>query len=614
MRINHNIPALNTYRQLTSATGAQSKSMSKLSSGLRINQAGDDAAGLAISEKMRGQIRGLDMATKNSQDGISLIQTAEGALNETHDILQRMRELATQAANDTNTQTDRKEIQKEINQLTSEVNRIGNTTEFNTKKILNAGVSDATTVNNILDGIKNKGWLTQAEDRIFAEYGLKGNGENLKIILKSDSPGGTAAYVTGSTGTTDQSLTIDINDFTPSSGDSGDNGSGGGNYSDRVLAHEMVHAVMNSEFGVEATIDMAKWFKEGSAEFIHGGDERLEYYISDGAGGFDSAKVNDMVTRATALLNGAEWNGDSKDYAAGYMIVKYLNYEITANVGSTNIKELMTDIKGLVGSNTGNDALKTAIANTTGENYSDFVSSFSSLDATSVANFINFTAGDEADTGAVGGSDYGNPALNAENVFDNTTGVTAGQISKNFNATLPDANSVSSSIVLQVGANAGQSFTIDLKDMRADALNISGGSGEQVTADDGITKAYYTAIDQSDTSNGVTNGTDNEIVEYALDVSTHEKATAAIKVYDDAIKSVSSFRSELGSYQNRLEHTINNLTTSSENLTTAESRVRDVDLAKEMMTQTKNSILSQAAQAMLAQSNQMPQGVLQLLR
>ncbi|MGN8842567.1 flagellin N-terminal helical domain-containing protein, partial [Niallia sp. HCP3S3_B10] len=143
MRINHNIAALNTYRQLNTASTAQSKSMEKLSSGLRINKAGDDAAGLAISEKMRGQIRGLDMASKNSQDGISMVQTAEGALNETHDILQRMRELATQAANDTNTTDDRGEIQKEINQLTSEINRIGNTTEFNTKKLLNGGTGGA---------------------------------------------------------------------------------------------------------------------------------------------------------------------------------------------------------------------------------------------------------------------------------------------------------------------------------------------------------------------------------------------------------------------------------------------------------------------------------------
>ncbi|OQP09134.1 hypothetical protein B1691_12100 [Geobacillus sp. 47C-IIb] len=139
MRINHNISALNTYRQLAFNNTQAAKSMEKLSSGLRINRAGDDAAGLAISEKMRGQIRGLEQAQRNAQDGISLLQTAEGALNETHAILQRMRELAVQSANDTNTPDDRNEIQKEINQLINEIDRIGNQTEFNTKKLLNGG-------------------------------------------------------------------------------------------------------------------------------------------------------------------------------------------------------------------------------------------------------------------------------------------------------------------------------------------------------------------------------------------------------------------------------------------------------------------------------------------
>ncbi|UOQ45731.1 flagellin [Halobacillus salinarum] len=142
MRINHNIAALNTYRQLGQANKAMSGSMEKLSSGMRINKAGDDAAGLAISEKMRGQIRGLDMASKNAQDGVSFIQTAEGALNETHSILQRMRELATQSANDTNTDSDRAELQKEVDQLAQEITRVSNNTEFNTQSLLNGGIKD----------------------------------------------------------------------------------------------------------------------------------------------------------------------------------------------------------------------------------------------------------------------------------------------------------------------------------------------------------------------------------------------------------------------------------------------------------------------------------------
>jgi flagellin len=144
MIINHNIAALNTHRQLGSNNTAASKNLEKLSSGLKINKAGDDAAGLAISEKMRGQIRGLDMASKNAQDGISLIQTAEGALNETHSILQRMRELAVQSSNDTNTTTDRAELQKEVAELTTEITRIATNTEFNTKTLMTGGLSTGT--------------------------------------------------------------------------------------------------------------------------------------------------------------------------------------------------------------------------------------------------------------------------------------------------------------------------------------------------------------------------------------------------------------------------------------------------------------------------------------
>ena len=142
MRINHNIAALNTYRQLGNANNAQQASMEKLSSGLRINKAGDDAAGLSISEKMRGQIRGLETASKNSQDGISMIQTAEGSLNEVHSILQRMRELAVQASNDTNVDTDRTALQDEVDELVTELGRIKDNTQFNTQNLLDASAGD----------------------------------------------------------------------------------------------------------------------------------------------------------------------------------------------------------------------------------------------------------------------------------------------------------------------------------------------------------------------------------------------------------------------------------------------------------------------------------------
>src|SRR5690554_5922810 len=201
MRINNNLMAMNAYRQLGITNSAGAKAMEKLSSGLRINRAGDDAAGLAISEKMRGQIRGLKQASRNAQDGISLLQTAEGALNETHAILQRMRELAVQASNDTNTEIDRNEIQKEINQLTSEINRIGNTTEFNTMKLMDGGSAGVAEVSGPR--------LVGGSDEITAVAAIyKFSGTNFENIAVDDT-------ITFSFGETEITLTAVASDADP---------------------------------------------------------------------------------------------------------------------------------------------------------------------------------------------------------------------------------------------------------------------------------------------------------------------------------------------------------------------------------------------------------------
>lgn len=275
MRINHNIAALNTYRQLTAATNAQSKSMEKLSSGLRINRAGDDAAGLAISEKMRGQIRGLDQAARNAQDGISLIQTAEGALNETHSILQRMRELAVQSANDTSTLDDRKEIQKEINQLIEEIDRIGDNTEFNTQKLLDGSLSST--------GVK---------------FHIGAN-ENQNITLrinsmKTDSIGSTAA-TGGANATSATSITTD---FSGSGNDSKITITGG-------TTNNTVTIILNQDYGSAAEVvkeinsqissdaDMAghveaKLLDDGKITFI-AKDSDETYTLSDGTGSVNAS-------------------------------------------------------------------------------------------------------------------------------------------------------------------------------------------------------------------------------------------------------------------------------------------------------------------------------------
>ncbi|MGG4510327.1 flagellin [Heyndrickxia sporothermodurans] len=446
---------------MNSASAGQQKSMEKLSSGLRINRAGDDAAGLAISEKMRSQIKGLDMASKNSQDGISMIQTAEGALNETHDILQRMRELATQSANDTNTTDDRKEIQKEINQLTSEINRIGNTTEFNTKKLLNGDV--------------------------------KG---------------------TGGAGAADASATFDFG--TVAAGDAGT-------------------STKLSIGGEDYEIKFVSGDYDTTATSYNTGDKSISIAVATNTP--TAQEIVDDVVQALKDMRGADPTLSLTEFTFA---------------------------------NDGTDKLKIT-ANATG-NYA----------GTSGKDSIEFKSG---------------RSVTVSNVVEGTNGA-AGAAQ------------------LQIGANNAQAFVISINDMRAASLGIAGTAGGTAN---GVTNIEGSVTNGSvgasfTTADGVTNGTSNTPDEAALDVSTHDKATKAIEVIDNAIKNVSAERSKLGAYQNRLEHTINNLNTSSENLTAAESRIRDVDMAKEMMTQTKNSILSQAAQAMLAQSNQMPQGVLQLLR
>lgn len=452
MRINHNIAALNTYRQLNTASTAQSKSMEKLSSGLRINKAGDDAAGLAISEKMRGQIRGLDMASKNAQDGVSMLQTAEGALNETHSILQRMRELAVQASNDTNTADDRSEIQKEVNQLTEEINRIGNNTEFNTKKLINGDAKGA-----------GSAGATQ---------------ESVKFDFT-----GIAAGATGST-----VLTIGGSDYT-----------------------------INFTAGTNND--------DGSADTVDAGTKT----INIAAAGSDPNELGDRLKAAFETMRGAD--------------------------PSLSISEFTFASDGTEG---------LTITATTGGKF----------DGQAGDGNVKFKSGT-------------NPV---------TTQVAEG------------SNGTNGKLTFQIGANNDQQLTIDINDMRAVSLGIASTTGGG-DADAGAGDAAFASGASNQITKDVTTGT-----EYALDMSSAAKATDAVTVIDNAIKTVSQERSKLGAYQNRLEHTINNLGTSSENLTAAESRIRDVDMAKEMMNQTKNSILSQAAQAMLAQANQQPQGVLQLLR
>ncbi|MEK3888036.1 flagellin N-terminal helical domain-containing protein [Bacillus sp. FSL K6-3431] len=501
MIINHNIAALNTHRQLGAANGAQGKSMEKLASGLRINRAGDDAAGLAISEKMRAQVKGLDQASRNAQDGISMIQTAEGALNETHDILQRMRELSVQAGNDTNAESDRTEIQKEINQLTSEINRISNTTEFNTKKLLNGGKEDLAVTT--------------------ATAGVAAAAEVVEVAGVSTVD--LTALTTGQTITIDGKEIAFNTDF------------------DTTLADIQADVDLAARYDIAATGSVITFTqKAGNASTTP-----TQIASSNATVEGTATKVTDGVVGKAAVTEVAgkfEFNLDISSLQDGQK-VKVGIEEFTFKADGTGDFKDVTEL------------------------------------ATAIEDKGVYTAvGTVADGKIVLTQATGAESANVAKVSLSA----AGQAGNGFTATL------------QIGANKNQTMQLDVNDMSAAALKL-------------VNETVTTGLE-------VTNGTNNNPVGSALNVLTHENAADSIKVINNAIESVSAERSKLGAFQNRLEHTINNLGTSSENLTAAESRIRDVDMAKEIMEQTKNSILSQAAQAMLAQANQAPQGVLQLLR
>ena len=420
MIIQHNLPAMNSHRQLGINNGATAKNLEKLSSGYRINRAGDDAAGLAISEKMRGQIRGLAQATQNAQNGISLIQTAEGGLNETHAILQRMRELAVQSANGTyKDEVYRENIAKEVTALKSEMDRIASSTHYNGIKLLD-GTMGGTAI-----------------DKNGTEFG----GEAISAVL-GRLAGGT-------------SITLEA---------AGTN---------------------------KAVDDLREALSSGDAE----------------------------ATITSRLLDGATVT--------------------TVQIGDKSYTTKVGDDSG-------------ALFN---------------ADGMTVGSITGFTA--PTSIGVVSGIKIG--AADGSNVaaFDTTSVADGARLADN-----------SSKLIFQIGANgsADQRVGLHVANMSSGALG---------------------------TTEGSVNG---------ISVATREAANDAIKVIDAATNFVSGTRADLGALQNRLEHTVNNLGVTRENLQNAEASIRDVDMAKEMMEFTKNNILVQASQAMLAQSNQLPQGVLQLLR
>jgi flagellin len=680
MRINHNIAAMNTYRQLNMNTDHTAKSLEKLSSGLRINRAGDDAAGLAISEKMRAQIRGLDQASRNASDSISLIQTAEGALNETQDILQRMRELSVQSANDTNVSIDRTSIQQELTQLTSEINRIGNTTEFNTQALLNGDKLNnytltvtGTAISGLASGVSavvasgTLSLVSGATALATGSYSLQVTKtvDSGTAVLKAsgvNNAGGTLAAATSDVNYlgTKPTFSGDINVVatTAASGGlmtaaggsgsfaiynsgglvivSGTNNSGV-SFTDTVSAdasgkynyddHGVSFDITSVSGWASGTADAVKFDKAAGVAIANLGTSQTLW---------SSVSLGTAVTSSTfntAIVGGsiAIASGQTGGITSG-------TFRVTMADTSTNLSSGTITVSGNGPSGAFSDTF-TNLVDATNFTYADhgitmtldltkLGSGGSGTFAFDVNNEVKASiyqttyhaalldnSGNALDSGTIGSSafDSGASAMSGigmaissastvvlasgAKVSYTAAALTVGSGTFSVNTTMASGGA-DKSLKFQIGANANQSMALSINDMRASALGLTSAAGTS-----GFTSA-----------NSVTDGRTDNATEAALDVSTVSGATNAITVINTAINSVSTERAKLGASQNRLEHTINNLGTSSENLTSAESRIRDVDMAKEMMEFTKNNILSQAAQSMLAQANQQPQGVLQLLR
>ena len=411
MRIQHNIMAMNAYRNYNNNTSALSKNLEKLSSGYKINRAGDDAAGLAISEKMRAQITGLKAATKNVKDGVSLVKTAEGALQEVHDMLNRMDSLATQSANGTyDNEVDRLNLQKEVNSLRSEIDRIADSSNFNGKKLLDGS----------MDGLKTTNFKAAA-----------------------DTNGNKAA--------------IDLS-----------------------IAHDKQISVGGAK--VDLTVKFGAVGADAASATLKASGE-LEIKLQQNKT-YTAAEIQDLIAHAN---------------------IDAVKDKLSADE-SADLNQVLADVK-VSGKDTTTSANDTAVNDATG--------------------------------------------------------------------TVDQNRKTGEKLTLQIGDTADRfnKMKVNVGDMHAKALGID-----------------------------------------TLTIADQEGAAKAIQSIKDAINTVSSTRGDLGAIQNRLEHTQNNLSVMTENIQDAESTIRDTDVADEMMAYTKNNILVQSAQAMLAQANQVPQGVLQLLQ
>ena len=543
MVVQHNMQAANANRMLNVTTGQQAKSTEKLSSGYRINRAADDAAGLTISEKMRKQIKGLDRASTNAEDGVSAVQTAEGALTEVHSMLQRMNELATQAANGTNSESDRSAIQDEISQLTTEVDRVAETTKFNETYLLKGNT----------DGSSSD---------------VKVNAHDAGLAGKlTDNGDGTSTFNTGVLNVGDK-ITI-----------------AGKKYTIADSAKISDYADLKTTQGVDlASGDTL--VREGKSYTYHTATDKKSDGTTYAVGWYENDDENATPTtigkadlRAGDIKNGQKLVGTGTDA-----------YTIKTQ------EEVTTAIKGLSAGDavSGKDASGHTINYTVGvkddpaqntytvetilEKLGDMNGALLDVNGTKTAAIGNDDGDDSTISAQEAYSKIAKELATASSIGTDSPATVKGDGTGKFTikqGTVSVKNSLSFSLHVGADADMTNKINVDIESMSSAGLGIK---GINVKDDSGIAATY------------------------------------AIDAIADAISKVSSQRSSLGAVQNRLEHTISNVDNVVENTTSAESRIRDTDMASEMVNYSKNNILAQAGQSMLAQANQSNQGVLSLLQ
>ncbi len=538
MVVQHNISAMNTNRMLGVSTSAQSKSTEKLSSGYRINRAADDAAGLSISEKMRSQIRGLNQASKNAQDGISLIQTAEGALNESHSILQRMRELAVQAGNGTETDDDREAVNDEISQLQEELTRISKTTEFNTMKLLDGSQagSSATTGSGPKFGVVDTS-LTSAGALITSNVA----GVSVAISAPAANKEGQETAIWDKTGKT---LTLNL--------------VAGKVYTQNEIDELVANAKQEDSTAENTPADISITLKNGVMTATNGETS-------------DTTAAGVKASSAAVTVSGGFVGANSVQFTANKYGAEFNGTKFNIKFGAQSGKEDVTATKNITISGTNQV--------TAGE-YDINLAAGKEYTAEDIEDILA-KAGFDFDVTLSGATPDEPNTVFAQSSATEFTGITMangaglGSSQALWSQQGYEGVSSNSGITLQIGANEGQTMSFSIEDMSARALGVDGNK---------------------------------------VDLSTQAGAQKATTTIDAAIKIVSKARGRMGAIQNRLEHTIANLDTASENTTSAESRIRDTDMATEMVEYSKNNILAQAGQSMLAQANQSTQGVLSLLQ